>query len=230
MTISGHTPYSWNWVAKQYQDELAEYNWSEKTKAYMAVCMEFDRMMEKLLSDLEAAGKLENTLIVAAPDHIPYSDTDCLDELAGKSFGATDKLAASLSEADLDVEIYKSAAIMWSGSMKEPVVIDKVTCQVDLLPTVSNLLGLEYDSRMLAGRDALSDAEGMVIFHSKCWMTDKGFYNRYTQTFTPAAGVSMTAEEQEQYVKATKSTMTNRLEMTAKIIENDFYKVMQRYM
>ena len=145
MTISGHTPYSWNWVAKQYKDILEPYSWSEKTKAYVATVIEFDRMMEVLLKSLEDAGKLDNTLIIAAPDHIPYSDTDVLDELAGKSFGANETLAKSLSEKNLDTEIYRSCAIVWSHSMTEPVVVDKVTCQVDLLPTVSNLLGLSYD-------------------------------------------------------------------------------------
>ena len=229
MTISGHTPYSWNWVAKQYKDILEPYSWSEKTKAYVATVIEFDRMMEVLLKSLEDAGKLDNTLIIAAPDHIPYSDTDVLDELAGKSFGANETLAKSLSEKNLDTEIYRSCAIVWSHSMTEPVVVDKVTCQVDLLPTVSNLLGLSYDSRMLAGKDAMCEDEGMVIFHSKSWRTDSGFYNALTQTFTPAPGVTMTEDEQAEYVSYMKKYAANKLNMTAKIIENDFYNVMKKY-
>ena len=229
MTISGHTPYSWNWVAKQYKDILEPYSWSEKTKAYVATVIEFDRMMEVLLKSLEDAGKLDNTLIIAAPDHIPYSDTDVLDELAGKSFGANETLAKSLSEKNLDTEIYRSCAIIWSHSMTEPVVVDKVTCQVDLLPTVSNLLGLSYDSRMLAGKDAMCEDEGMVIFHSKSWRTDSGFYNALTQTFTPAPGVTMTEDEQAEYVSYMKKYAANKLNMTAKIIENDFYNVMKKY-
>ncbi|MBQ5568171.1 MAG: LTA synthase family protein [Oscillospiraceae bacterium] len=229
MTISGHTPYSWNWVAKQYKDILEPYSWSEKTKAYVATVIEFDRMMEVLLKSLEDAGKLDNTLIIAAPDHIPYSDTDVLDELAAKSFGANETLAKSLSEKNLDTEIYRSCAIIWSHSMTEPVVVDKVTCQVDLLPTVSNLLGLSYDSRMLAGKDAMCEDEGMVIFHSKSWRTDSGFYNALTQTFTPAPGVTMTEDEQAEYVSYMKKYAANKLNMTAKIIENDFYDVMKKY-
>lgn len=229
MTISGHTPYSWNWVAKQYKDILEPYSWSEKTKAYVATVIEFDRMMEVLLKSLEDAGKLDNTLIIAAPDHIPYSDTDVLDELAGKSFGANETLAKSLSEKNLDTEIYRSCAIIWSHSMTEPIVVDKVTCQVDLLPTVSNLLGLSYDSRMLAGKDAMCEDEGMVIFHSKSWRTDSGFYNALTQTFTPAPGVTMTEDEQAEYVSYMKKYAANKLNMTAKIIENDFYNVMKKY-
>ena len=107
--------------------------------------------------------------------------------------------------------------------MTEPVNVDKVTCQVDILPTVSNLLGLEYDSRMLAGADALSDSEGLVVFTSRCWKSDRGFYNRFTQTFTPAAGVTMTQEEQDSYVAAMKKLVGYKLDSTAMIVENNFY-------
>ena len=105
--------------------------------------------------------------------------------------------------------------------MAEPVEADKVCCQVDILPTVSNLLGLECDFRMLAGSDILSDSEGLVVFSSRCWKTDRGFYNRFTQTFTPAEGVVMTAEE--QYMEAMKTLVGYKLDSTARIVENDFY-------
>ena len=104
-------------------------------------------------------------------------------------------------------------------------MVDKPCCQVDILPTVSNLLGLEYDSRMLAGSDILSDSEGLVIFTSQSWKTDKGFYNRFTQEFTPAEGVAMTAEEQESYVSAMKKLVGYKLSSTAMIVENNFYNV-----
>jgi lipoteichoic acid synthase len=107
--------------------------------------------------------------------------------------------------------------------MEEPVYVDKVCGQVDILPTISNLLGLEYDSRMLSGSDILSDCEGQVIFHSGSWKTDQGYYNRYTQEFTLAEGVTMTAEEQEEYVSSMKKQVSNKLSCTELIIENDFY-------
>ena len=103
--------------------------------------------------------------------------------------------------------------------------MDKVVGQVDILPTVSNLLGLEYDSRMLDGSDALSDSEGLVIFTSRCWKSDRGFYNRFTGKFTPAEGVSMTAEEQDSYVSAMKKLVGYKLDSTAMIVENNFYDV-----
>ena len=78
---------------------------------------------------------------------------------------------------------------------------------------------------MLAGADALSDSEGLVIFSSRCWKSDRGFYNRYTGEFTPAEGVSMTDQEQESYVSAMKKLVGYKLDSTAMIVENDFYDI-----
>ncbi len=224
LTISGHMPYSNNRVPQQYRDILDPLPYSDTTKNYIGTCIEVDRALETLIQKLEAAGKLDKTLIVAAPDHIPYFDVATLEELAGQKFGSSEDLEY-LKEGSINFDVYKSALILWTSSMEEPVVVDKVVGQVDILPTLSNLLGLEYDSRMLAGSDALSDSEGLVIFSSRCWKSDRGFYNRYTGEFTPAEGVTMTAEEQDNYVSAMKKLVGYKLDSTAMIVENDFYDV-----
>lgn len=224
LTISGHTPYSTNRIVSPYKETVRALPYSETTQNYVATAMEFDRSLKLLLDKLEAAGKLDKTLIVATGDHIPYADVGVLEELAGKQFGSSDALKG-LNEKSIDFDVYKSALILWSASMTEPVVVDKPCCQVDILPTVSNLLGLEYDSRMLDGSDILSDSEGLVVFTSRCWRTDKGFYNRFTGAFTPAEGVSMTAQEQEDYVSAMKKLVGYKLDSTPLIVENNFYDV-----
>lgn len=224
LTISGHMPYSNNRIVAPYRDVVRALPYSETTQNYVATAMEVDRALELLLQKLEAAGKLDKTLIVATGDHIPYFNVDTLEELSGKKFGSSEDMQ-SLNESNIDFDVYKNALILWSASMEEPVVVDKPCCQVDILPTVSNLLGLEYDSRMLSGSDALSDSEGLVVFTSRCWMTDRGFYNRFTGEFTPAEGVAMTAGEQEEYVAAMKKLVGYKLDSTALIIENDFYDI-----
>ena len=223
LTVSGHTNYGWNRVANQYKDLVSGLPYTEKTQAYVAAAaIEVDRALEYLIERLDQAGKLDNTLIIATGDHIPYNDVDVLEDLTGKTFGTSEALE-KIDESDIDFDVYKNTLIMWSASMKEPVQVDKPCCQVDILPTVSNLLGLEYDSRMLSGTDILSDNEGLVVFSSNCWKSDKGFYNRFTQTFTPAEGVTMTAEEQETYVSAMKKLVSYKRSCTALIVENDFY-------
>ena len=225
LTISGHMPYVQNRIVQPYLDEVRALPYSQTTQDYMATVMEADRALELLLQKLEAAGKLDKTLIIATGDHIPYSNAGVLEELSGRTFGSSQDLEA-LNESAIDFDVYKNTLILWSASMKEPVQVDKVCCQVDILPTVSNLLGLEYDSRMLSGRDILSDSEGLAIFTSRSWRSDRGFYDRYTQTFTPAQGVTMTQEEQDQYVASMKKQVEYRLACTPMIVENDFYNLL----
>ena len=224
MTITGHTPYTYtSWVFNEWRDRISQLNYTEKTKAYIASLMEFDKAVETMINKLQEAGKLDKTLIVFAPDHIPYFDIDTLEELTGRKFGDT-KDFQSINERNIDFDVYKNCLAIWTPSIADQKIeIDKVCCQVDILPTLSNLLGLEYDSRMLAGRDILSDSEGIVIFSSRSWRTAKGTYNRYSKEFTPAAGVTMTAEEQEAYSKSINSMVSSRTSMTAMIVENNFY-------
>ncbi|MCI9487835.1 MAG: sulfatase-like hydrolase/transferase [Lachnospiraceae bacterium] len=229
LTISGHMQYGFegNAMARKNQAAVSGTGYTELTQGYLATCIELDKSMEYLLRRLEEAGIADKTLIVLAPDHIPYFNIGNMEELAGKNFvsGDTADLADALDESMIsDYNLYKNTLIMWSGSMKEPVQVDKVCCQVDILPTVSNLLGLEYDSRMLSGTDILSDSAGLVAFNSGCWLSDAGYYNRYEGTFTPAAGVSMTADQQEEYVAAMRKVAANRRTISEICLKDDAYE------
>ena len=235
LSVSGHitgtTGYDWNRVADAYREEVQGNErfaaCSSAAQAYEACAVvEVDRALERLLADLEAAGELDRTLIVATADHIPYGQVSIEEELAGRDLGGD---LTMLDESRIDFDVYRNSLILWADGM-EPVVTDKPCCQVDILPTVSNLLDLEFDSRMLAGRDILSDQEGLVIFASRCWLSDRGFYDRFTGEFTPAEpsagepGNEMSEEETEEYVSAVNALVEYRLNSTELILRTDFYE------
>ncbi len=230
VTISGHQRYGFNGenaISLRNQALVSGTAYSENTQAYLATVIELDKALEYMIKRLEEAGIAYKTLIVLAPDHIPYFDVATIGELAGKSFtsGDSQALADSLDESMLtDYDVYKSSLIMWSASMKESVQVDKVCCQVDILPTLSNLLGLEYDSRMLSGTDILSDSQPLVAFNSGCWLTDAGYYNRYTGEFTPKEGVSMDTAQLDEYVAAMKKVVNNRRTISEIVLGTDAYE------
>ncbi len=223
LTVSGHMPYNFTGdaMAVKNQDVVANLPYTDTTKAYIAANMEVEYAMQSLLSKLEAAGIADKTLIVMTADHIPYFDVATLEELAGTTFGGSG--LKNLNESDIDFDVYKNSLIIWSGSIKEPIVEDKICSQVDVLPTVSNLLGLEYDSRMLVGSDIFSDASPLVIFSSSSWKTDKGLYNRYTGEFTLADGVTMSDSEKDEYVSTMKKIVSYKLQASAMIVEENYY-------
>ena len=108
--------------------------------------------------------------------------------------------------------------------MKEPIVVDKVGSQIDVLPTLLNLFGIEYDSRLIIGKDILSDYEGLAIFSNKSWVSDYGTYFANGSKFVPKAGKKIEGETQAEYIKRMNNRVRNSFNITKLIIDNDYYK------
>lgn len=226
LTVSGHVLYNFTGNAQSIKNKslVDDLPYSETTRAYIAANLELEKALASLVKKLEDTGHDKDTVIILSPDHIPYFNVDCLEELAGKTFGG-EKLDY-LKESDVDFDVYKNTLIIWSGSMEEPITVDKVCCQVDILPTISNLLGLEYDSRLLMGSDILSDSQGLVIFTSHSWKTDIGEYNVFSKEFTLADGLDKTIYTDEYinaYVKAMKKVVENKIAASVIFVKNDYY-------
>ena len=97
---------------------------------------------------------------------------------------------------------------------------------MDILPTLLNLFGFDYDSRMYAGRDILSTQEGLVIFKDQSFVTDIVEYNKKSkQTIWHE---ELTDEEKESYLAAKKKEVKNRYLFSAYILRNDYYSVVEQ--
>ena len=71
-----------------------------------------------------------------------------------------DNLINSINELstfkrDDTVEVNHSSLIIWNASTPS-VTINKTASQLDFLPTIYNLFGIDYDSRLFMGKDILS--------------------------------------------------------------------------
>lgn len=210
MTVSGHLNYtkSGNCMVDRNWDKVKDLPYSDKAKSYLAANIELDKAVGRILQELEEKGKLEDTVIVISGDHFPYGLTlDQINEL-------------STYERDDTFEKYHMPLLIWSGSMKEPVKVEKLGSSLDILPTVLNLFGVEYDSRLLMGRDLLSDAEAIVIFSDRSFITNKGKYNSITGEFFANDGV----EIDENYIKQINEIIYKKFEMSRLILENDYYR------
>ncbi len=210
LTISGHMRYTFsgNYIARKNRELVEHLPYSEEGKGYIATHIELDRAMEYLLKKLKEYGIAENTLIVMSPDHYPYGmEKENLDELAGH-------------ELENNFEIYKSSLIIYSEGMKSET-IDKPVSSLDIIPTVLNLMGLEYDSRLLMGRDIFSDSEPLVIFHNRSFITDKGRYNAVTEEFTPNPGAVI----EENYVENILEKIERKFYYSEQILDKDYYSI-----
>lgn len=214
MTFSGHLPYNYDYNAmclknREEAEKCTEgMDLPEDAVAYIAAQMELDKALEDLIDKLDEAGKLEKTVFIVTPDHYPYGLTDSgYDALAGKNV------------SDDAFEKHHSCLGIWSASMEEPVHVKKLCASVDVLPTVLNLLGVTYDSRILAGHDILSDSEELVIFADHSFKTDKIGYNTKTGEVTYYVDEKTVSQS---YIDDKIKEVETKLYMSDEVINTDF--------
>ena len=209
MTISGHLQYNFygNNMSYRNRDLVKDLDKSTAIKAYIAAQKELDKALEELLNKLEADGKLDDTVIVLSADHYPYGLT-------------TDQISEIMNIEDSKFDVHKNNLVIWSSTMKEPIEINKYGESLDILPTVLNLFGIDFDSRLLMGRDLLSNSDGLVIFNDRSWITDKGKYNASTKVFTPFNNKQV----DEDYIESINTKVYNKFVISKNILETNYYK------
>ena len=203
--------------AKAQQTALKKRNYTPIVETYLIYQMEVDKMTKVLLDGLEQAGVLEDTVIVMTGDHYPYGvyDGTGYRKLLGELYGY---------EIVNDFDRDRNNLIIWTPSLAdaEPVTSQEPVSALDVLPTLLNLFGLPYDSRLLPGRDVFSDADALVFNASYDWRTSLGTYIAATGVFTPATGVKET-EIPDGYVERTSETVKNKIEYSRSLTYNDYY-------
>ena len=222
MTVSGHCNYNrgGNAMSNKNFDLMANVDASSTIKSYYAAQQEFEFAMAYLVQRLEEAGIADDTVIVIGSDHYPYgleqgttwgNNKDYLAELYG--FRQT-------NEAQRD----HNALIIWSGCLEDKdIVVDTPVYSLDILPTLSNLFGVTYDSRLLIGRDVFSEAEPLVLWNNYRWKTDKGSY--MNGKFTPAEGV----EVEEGYEKRISTIVKNKINYSFSVAKQNYFNYLTEY-
>ena len=205
-TVSGHMDYNWgNYIANKNRNLVSGLNYSLESSAYLATQIELDKALESLINKLSKSGKLDDTVIALVGDHYPYAlDISNINEL-------------SSYERDSTFLINKSNFILWNNKMKS-VNIDKVGSQIDVIPTIYNLFGVKYDSRLFAGKDILSNTEGLAIFNNQSWVTDKGSYNSVTKEFISTGG-----DVSQEYIDNINNIVKNKVSMSKNLMKYNYY-------
>lgn len=218
MSVSGHCRYNFlgNKMSKKNEALVADMDASNTIKAYHASQLELEKALASLVSQLEEAGIADDTVIVLTADHYPYglepgstwnNDKDYIAELYG-------------FDPKNEIERDHNALIIWSGCLEgKNIVVEEPTYSLDILPTLSNLFGVEYDSRLLVGRDVFSEAEPIVLWYDHSWVTDKGFYDSAKSKFTPRDGV----EVEDGYVQRIKDLVYNKIFYSREVQVTDYF-------
>lgn len=207
MTVSGHFRYTFddNMMAYKNRDAVSSLSGlSEGAQAYVATQIELDRALELLVNKLNEVGKLDKTVFVLMADHYPYElDIDSINSL-------------SSYYRDTEIEINHNSLIIWNSEM-EDVTVSKVCMGVDVLPTIYNLFGVNYDSRLLMGKDILSSYPGIAVMADRSWVSDYGVYHAWSGEFVP------NKEIPEGHIELMHALAGNKLNISYLIMENNYY-------
>lgn len=209
MTFSGHYKYDLN-------NPMAIRNWdavkdlegyTQTEKCYLACNLELEKAMAYLMDQLEQAGVADRTAIVLAGDHFPY--------------GLTVQEYSHIIGHDVDYfEQYKDTLIFWVGGLEQPIYVDEYCCNVDVLPTILNLWGFDYDSRLLAGTDVFSGGTHIAILADQSFLTDKVWFDANTNTPTWLVEESSVSPN---YLDNMIRLVKNRMTISTDILNTAYY-------
>ena len=226
MSVSGHANYSYsgNSMSSRHRKDLPEkfLTLPEGVQAYYACQYEVELMLKALVDALSESGELEDTVFAMAADHYPYALSDS--ELASLYGLPADGIRNNF-------DLYRNGFILWSASMSEPVVVEKPCSTIDILPTLSNLFGLEYDSRILMGSDIMAEGDHFALLkvNGWSWISTQGEYNASAKRFTPDSGCTLSDEETDNYVTAMNKIVRAKTTYSKQILDKDYYKHIYKF-
>lgn len=207
-TVSPHQPYGYSCtLCDLYFDDINNPNYSAMVKRYMSKLKVFDDALGTLIAGLEAAGKLDDTVIVMYADHYPYG-------LKTSDIGKV---------VDYDVkknnEIDRTPFVIYNPSLK-PTKYQTYTSYMNILPTIANLFNLDYDPRLYAGHDLLDpNHPNRVVFANGSWQDDIAFYNATVGKIIYAGDKTYTADE----IRTINNQISDDIKMSNLAIQSNYF-------
>ncbi len=207
ITYTPHTPFSLNstlgkiYAEKEFGTSTDIPNLSEEEVARL-YASETDYMMELLLKALEDNGLIDNTIIVAYADHYLYT--------------LKDKTILDKYKNTEDNRINQTPFFIWSKDFKG-MEVSKVNSQLDILPTVLNLLGVNYYNESYIGRDIMDELyKGLIFFSDYSWY-DGVNYVQYSDSVS-------TDIVNKNYIDKTNDTINTLIKKNDLTLKYDYFK------
>ena len=173
-TYSAHLEYTKsNKVFRSIEHTIPSYKYEEEEYIYRTLAKDTDDFIKNLINKLEKNNLLDDTILVIASDHYVYGYSDT--EYVAKKKGVNNNRK----------ELQNTPFIIWSKDM-EPQKIDTILDTADILPTVFNLLGIDYNPNNYMGTDVFSEnhdnfvwfSDGQYIKGENCPLTNEAILTK----------------------------------------------------
>ena len=191
--IVDHSDYLVDYITDEVDPETGEnivIPWLEGTKMgnYLKSVHYADEAIGELISHLEEKDLLEDTIIVL------YGDHDCkLKQSEFKKLYESEYYESVLIDPEDTVGVIdnftyeinrKVPFFIWSEDIvnsKYTKEITEVMGMIDIMPTLSNMLGVK--PKYALGNDMFNVKDNIVVFPDGNWLTNKIYYNSSTGEF-----------------------------------------------
>ena len=210
-TVSSHQPYGVSSIqGDKYYSMTKGTKLPEDVRRYMSKLKIVDNALGVLLEGLKEQGILDDTVIVMYGDHYPY----------GISTSHLNKALSYDTSEDNNAE--RVPLVIYNSKLKGKV-FEQYTTYVNILPTIANLLNLDYDPRLMMGSDLLSqNYESLVVFADGTWKNENAFYDAssgkvkyYNDSYT------------EEDINIITQDVSTKLKVSNKAIETNYFNYLE---
>lgn len=211
-TVTSHQPYSSaSKYGDLYKNDFKKLGYSTSVSRYLSKLKVVDEAIGVMLEKLELAGELDNTVIVMLADHYPYGlSKSYISEMIHHELG--------------DYEIEKTPLVIYNTQI-EPKTFTEYSSYINLVPTVANLMNLNYDPRLYMGSDLLSEEyESRVIFADGSWKNEIAYYNASTSKIKYYGEETYTTEE----IQKINTEVGLKISMSSKAVKSNYFNYLEK--
>ncbi|MED1003498.1 LTA synthase family protein [Bacillus mobilis] len=211
LTLTNHYPFTYDEDTKF----IEPYNSGNGVfDRYIVTARYLDESIKKFIERLKAEGMYNDSIIVLYGDHYGISEKH---NRAMAQFLEKDQI----TEFDT-LNLQRTPLYIHMPGQTEGQTISKPTGQIDMKPTILNLLGIDTTNDIRFGHDMFSDEyTGFVVLRDGSFITDKYAYTNNT-FYDRITGEIVDLPKKE--AQALINRAQNELRMSDKIIEGDLLR------
>ena len=199
ITYSAHMPFKTN---KGTCQKLTNETGLTEFECLKLQAKETDDMIKLLFENLKENNQLDNTVVILVSDHYLYTleDKTLLDKYKETSNNL----------------INHTPFVIWSNGQIKKTIKD-VNSQLDILPTILNLFGIEYNVNNYIGRDIFSkDFDPLVFFPDGSWYNG----STYVANGEYQSGKKISNEKLQKYNNIVK----NKMNLNDAVLKSNYFE------
>lgn len=172
-TYSAHLEYVENNKVYRDVEKIENEDYQHEEYIYRTLAHDTDKALEELIDYLKKKDKLDDTVLVLISDHYVYGYSD------------PNYVAMKKNTINDRKELQNTPFIIWSNDIKHRDV-NTILDTADILPTLLNMMGIDYDPNKYMGTDVFSKnhdnfvwfADGSYIESNKCTLSKEAILTK----------------------------------------------------